>query len=226
MAALERTLEQDPNHALAAAHLADLLVSTYHLGFTDDSTVLDRAEELALRAVALDASCQHARYAMALVHFLRLRPDLVREELERALQLNPNYANILGAAALLLSMVGEWDRAMELINRAMRLNPHYPGWYHFVSFMNCYRQGSYDVALNEARRFNTPNLLWDPLIRAAALGRLGRQAEANAAVNVILALRPDFQERAQDLMRRVVFLDEHVEMLLNGLQEAGLDVSR
>ena len=49
-------------------------------------------------------------------------------------------------------------------------NPHYPGWYHIIPFLNCYRRGAYDSAHKEAQRFNTPGYFWDSLIRAAALG--------------------------------------------------------
>jgi predicted RNA polymerase sigma factor len=55
-----------------------------------------------------------------------------------------------------------------------------------------YRQGEYDLALIEARRFNTSAFYWDPLIRAAVLGQLDRQAEARKAVDELLALVSDF----------------------------------
>jgi adenylate cyclase len=119
-------------------------------------------------------------------------------------------------------MAGEWERGTSLTDKAMRLNPHHPGWYHLVSFMVQYRQGQYDLAWVEARRFNTPTFYWDPLIRAAVLGQLGRQAEASVAMGELLALVPDFRRRGPGLIRRFAYLDEHVEMLLEGLRKAGL----
>ena len=74
------------------------------------------------------------------------------EEVEQALQLNPNNANYIAAASLHIGMVGEWERANQLMGKAMRLNPHHPGWYHIVGYMNYYRQGEYDLGLKEARR--------------------------------------------------------------------------
>lgn len=119
-----------------------------------------------------------------------------------------------------VAMVDEWDRAMKLMGKARRLNPHHSGWYHIVGYMIYYRQGEYDLALIEARRFNTPDLFWDPIIRAAVLGQLNRRAEAEKAVNELLSLVPDFKRRGQTLIRRLVYLDEHVEILWDGLSKA------
>jgi hypothetical protein len=38
-------------------------------------------------------------------------------------------------------------------------------------------------------------------------------------------LVPDFEERGRVIMKRVVFTDEHVEMLVAGLREAGLEIA-
>ena len=145
------------------------------------------------------------------------------EEVKQAIQLIPNNANYLAAASLHMAMVGEWERANQLMGMAMRLNPHHPGWYYIVAFMNYYRQGEYEPALVEARRFNTPDFFWDPLIRAAVLGQLDRQVEARRAVDELLALIPDFKHRGPDLIRRLAYLDEHVGILLEGLKKAGLE---
>ena len=42
------------------------------------------------------------------------------------------------------------------------------------------------------------------------------------AVNELLALVPDFKSRGPSLIRRMVYLDEHVDMLVEGLRKAGL----
>jgi adenylate cyclase len=160
---------------------------------------------------------------MALIHFLKFQRALFLEEVERAHQLNPNNAHFIAVLSLHVGMVGEWDRAMKLMGKAMRLNPHHPGWYHIVAFMNYYRQGEYDLALIEARRFNTPEFFWDPLIRAAVLGQLDRRAEAEKAVDELLTLVPDFNVRRPSLIRRLAYLDEHVDVLLEGLRKAGLE---
>ena len=220
--ALEKTVRDYPGHALAAAALGDLVASGYLFGYDEDVSSLARAEALGRKAVALDPNCQTARFTLALIHFLKFRRALFLEEVERALKLNPNNANMNAVISLHVAMVGDWDRAMKLMGKAMRLNPHHPGWYHIVAFMNYYRQGEYDLALVEARRFNTPDFFWDPLIRAAILGQLDRRSEAEKAVDELLALEPDFNLRGRSLIRRLAYLDEHVEILRDGLCKAGI----
>ncbi len=48
---------------------------------------------------------------------------------ERAIELNPNDADILAEMANSVSCSGEPRRAIDLLGRAMRLNPYYPDWY-------------------------------------------------------------------------------------------------
>jgi adenylate cyclase len=159
---------------------------------------------------------------MALIHFLKFQRSLFLDEVNQCLQLNPNNAHFIAVLSLHVGMVGEWDRAMKLMDKAMRLNPNHPGWFHIVGFMNSYRQGEYDLALIEAQRFNTPGFFWDPLIRAAVLGQLDRPSEAKKAVDELLALVPDFYLRGRSLIRRLAYLDEHVEILRDGLCKAGI----
>jgi tetratricopeptide (TPR) repeat protein len=224
MNALASAVQHNPDHALATAALGDIVASTYLFGYDEDESNLARAEVLARKSVALDPNCQVGRFAMALIHFLKFQRSLFLEEVEHALRLNPNNSHFIAVISLHIAMVGEWERAMELIRKAMRLNPHHPGWYHILAFMNYYRQGEYDLALIEAQRFNSPEFFWDPLIRSAVLGQLHRTAEASSAVDELLVLVPDFKRRGPDLIRRLTFLDEHVDLLVEGLRKAGLEM--
>ena len=106
----------------------------------------------------------------------------------------------------------------------MRLNPHHPGWYHVVPFFYHYYQGEYETALLAAKAFNMPDFFWDSLIRTAVLGMLGRHTKAKKAGSELLKLVPDFESRGRSLIQRMVYLEEHTEMLLKGLYKAGVKV--
>ena len=222
IAALERTIERHPNHDLAIALLSDLVGGPYWLGFVDDTSGLERAETLARRALALNPNLQEAHFAMAEVHYLRLRQAPCLFEIERVLELNPNNARVLANSALFLMGLGQHERSLAIIQKAMRLNPHHPGWYHFIPFSYHYYQGDYESALFAANGFNTPEFFWDPLIRTAVLGQLGHQTEAKKAVGELLAIVPDFESRRRSLIQRMVYREEHAEMLLDGLYKAGM----
>jgi len=220
--ALEYAIQINPEHPLTLAMLADWYKLEYvRMGAEEDA--LERAEDLAQHAVLLDPQCQQARFIMATVYYFKGERALFICEAEQALSLNPNNASVVAACGFLLALAGEWDRGMLLVKKGMRLNPHHPPLYHAAVFMDYYRQGRYIEALNEAMRIKTPGLCLDSLSRAAALGQLGMKENAEAAVRELLTLNADFAMRARELMRRQLFSDENVEMLLDGLRKAGLE---
>jgi Tfp pilus assembly protein PilF len=221
--ALEQAVQLDPNNPLTLAMLADVYKLKYEqLG--GDETVLAQVETLLQRAVTLDPCCQHARFVGAFLHYYRGERNLFISEVEAAIALNPNNASVVAGCGFFLALVGEWERGMGLVEKAMHLNPHHPPLYHFPFFLNYYRQGLYPEALREAMRINTPGLMWDPLSRAAALGQLGLKKEAEVAVRELLALQPNLSTQGYELMHRVLFSDENVDILVEGLRTAGLEL--
>lgn len=221
--ALERAIKLDPNYALAAAMLADLHCTAYLFGMDQVTPTLEKAEKLARQAIVLDPNCQHAHFSMALCSFCTLKLESFNTEIDNAIALNPNNANIIWASALFLFMLGQREQAINLMQKAMSLNSHHPGWYSFLPYMINYFQGNYEAALIEAQRYNVSNLFWDPLLRAAVLGQLNHRVEANSELQALLSLCPDFKDRGKELIRRHVIKDEYIEMLLEGLYKAGLE---
>lgn len=219
--AIKQAMDADPCNALNLALMSDITTSSYMTGYKD-SSVLDYAEELANRAVALDPNCQHAFFALALSHAANFRKSLFITACNSALNLNPNNANLAGAIGMHLWMTGEYSRGNSLMSTAIELNPHHPGWYHIVPFCDHYLNGEYQLALESALKINTPGMYIDPLYRAAVLGQLGQAKRSQAALNQLLSLFPDFKSHGRELMKRLVFLDIHVEMLWDGLKRSGI----
>jgi tetratricopeptide (TPR) repeat protein len=203
--------------------LADMCGAQYHLLGAGDE-MLTRMKELVRHALQLDPYCQLAHQMRAMVYFFRGRRDLFIGEAEWAVQLNPNNSNAIASVGLFLAIVGEWERGLALLDKAMRLNPHYPGWYHLGPFLNSYRAEVYEDALGHAMRISTSGFFFDPLARAATLGQLGRQEEARVALEELQRELPDTDIGLRALMRRTLFSDENVDMLLNGLRKAGLEL--
>jgi adenylate cyclase len=132
------------------------------------------------------------RAAMAYLHFRFDERDLFLLEAEKAMALNPNSPFYIGYLGWLLALYGEWDRGLAILVKGMELNPHYPGWFRMAPYLYFYHQGRYMEALQEAQQFQMPQLFWDPLLRVAALGQLGREREAAQALAELLRLKPDF----------------------------------
>jgi len=223
--ALQHSVQVDPECALCRALLSDIYFSDWLSAVGTFEDGLERAEELARAAVALDPDCADAHWCLGQVHYGRRHLTRFAEEFDAALTRNPNKVLIIASQALYLVGLRKWDRAMELVDRAMRLNPHHPSWYHLVPCMNHARQGQWLEALQDARRFRAPGLMWGPLLRAAALGHLGRSEEASRQVQDLFDIQPEFEARGREIISRLLYADENVEMILEGLEKAGLSVS-
>lgn len=223
--ALELAHQEAPHQVTITTMLADMMGQQFFLRMSDKS-VLNQVETLVRQAISLDPNHQHARWVTGWLHFLRFDAESSARELKIVLSLNPNHANLIGATAYLLAMMGHWEQAIPLARRALHLNPHHPGWYHFVFYLHNYRHREYAAALNDALKINSPDFYIDALCRAAVLGQLGRVAKANAALQELFSLMPDFMQTGRKQLRIVVFSEEHVELLWDGLMKAGLATKR
>jgi adenylate cyclase len=121
-----------------------------------------------------------------------------------------------------MALYGEWERGLSLIEKGMKLNPYHPSWFHLAPYMDYYRRGEYENALAEALKFNYPELFWDPVMRAVALGQMGRGREARTVVGELLKLEPDFAAQGRQLISHYVKVDDLVDTIVEGLRQAGL----
>jgi adenylate cyclase len=176
----------------------------------------------AQKGVALAPQNQFVRDALSLVHFHRGDKEAFLKHVEQTMALNPNSSYVVGVAGWHTALYGEWERGLALLKKGMKLNPYYPSWFHIATYMDYYRRGEYEGAFSEALKLNYPELHLDPMMRAAALGQLGRENEARNAVGELLKLKPDFATRGRLLISRYVKVDDLVDKIIEGLQKAGL----
>jgi len=223
LAALEQAVEIDPEYALAWAMLGHLHADNHALGFCEIEAPLERALTFAQKGVALAPENQFARDALSLVYFHRGDKKLFLQNTEQTIALNPNAPYFVGVAGWHMALYGEWERGLTLLKKGMKLNPYHPSWFHLAPFMDFYHRSKYEDALAEALKFNYPEMVWDPLMRAAALGQMGREGEARAAVGELLKLEPGFTRGARRLINHYVKVDDLVDKIIVGLQKAGLD---
>lgn len=140
----QQAAARDPNYARAYVGLALAHLNEWACYAWNHWTFLQReALELARKAVALDDRDHRARCMLALAELYGGRYDAARGELEAALALNPNDADVLAHASFAMALIGEPDRGVEAARRALRLAPHRPDWY----------AGMAGIALFSARRY-------------------------------------------------------------------------
>jgi TolB-like protein/class 3 adenylate cyclase/Flp pilus assembly protein TadD len=192
IALLKRSLEIDPNFARAWTRLTMAYEQQLEAWSGESADLRKLTLETAKRAVDLDS--QDAEAHAMLASQLGFNGDFVRSEveLERALELNPNSAEILLSYAGWAGTFGKPEYAVELAERAVRLNPNPPLWVNGILRMVYYEVGRYNDAWRwHERRPPGRNDRWDYLMSGMLLAELGRTTEAQAAVTEDLAKFPD-----------------------------------
>lgn len=219
--ALEEVVAREPGYASGLAMLSLLCSYDYIRKFTPAEGPPERAYELANRAVELRPDQTLPNLACARAAFIRRIPEQVILASERAVQANPYDAAALGYAGYLIGFAGQWARGMEMLREAQQLNPNLPSWLRAVTVMGHYLQGHYELALADCRAFSLTHWLGGHVLRAAALGQLGRKDEAAVEVEAIRKLEPRFAADPGAFVRPSLIDDEQIEKLVEGLQKAG-----
>jgi len=224
----QRAVEIDPGFAQAYARMANMYDLRARFGWGDD-TEHDRqmALQFARKAIALDANDPYSYWTLGRI--LSRDQDASGgklaesvKALERAIALNPNYADAYAYLSLLYLGVGKPDEALSAIQSAMRLNPRYPFWYIRNRGLIYYMEGKYKPAiadLEEAAEQN-PTTFIGRWWLAAAYAQVGRQEDAAWQMEEIHALREEFTIQ-QILDLSIIHFPPYVERLTVGLRNAG-----
>ena len=192
--ALEAIAAKQPNNAEIWAALAWIYTNEHSHFFNEQPDPLLRARRVARKAIDLDPAGQPGWEALAVVLFFDRDREAFLSTADRAMAINPRNTNTMAFLALLLSHMGETERASALATRARQLNSHHPGWYHCVEHDCHHLAGDYEAAYVAVKKVNMPELVFPQLMLADVCGHLGRLEEGRAAVQAILALEPTFAD--------------------------------
>lgn len=118
-----QAIERDPNYALAYVGLADYYNVVSDYSPISDSEAGARARAVAEKALAIDGSLAEAHTALAGAHWSLLEFADAERESQRALELNPNYANAQHWYGLFLSWDARDSEAISHLRRAVELDP-------------------------------------------------------------------------------------------------------
>jgi len=219
---LERAVKSDPGYADAWAWLSAIYLDEVRLNYNPRPNPLDRALDAAQRAVALDNTSQFSHEALAAVCFQRQELDAFSAEAERAIALNPNHALTLAASGMRFHQAGD-KRGIPLVRKAMRLDPFLPTIFYFPIAAHHFEKGEYEEALAATRKINIPGLYHTQTFLAGIYAELGRQSEAQSALEELLRLRPDHTiEKLIEGAREINAPGERTRLWVAALRKAGL----
>jgi adenylate cyclase len=220
--ALEDAVAKEPEYAQAWAMLSMLYSMSKAFSFAEIPDFRRKTEAMARRAVFLDQMSQQAHWAMALAFFHQRDKASFMLEVEKIHALNPNSARFVGASGVFMALAGEWERGLAFVEKSIALNPRHPGWFYLAHFQNYIRQGEYEKALSTAQNLNLSTTACGLMMHAIALAYLGRIREAQETVLELVKNHPEAARDPEGILRELVFSEPMLELLMEGLNRAGL----
>jgi TolB-like protein len=229
----QRAVAADPGFARAYVGLALTHLNEWAC-FTWNHWVFPKDEVLALarRAVELDDHDQRAHCILGMTELYARDYEAARPRLLKALELNPNDADVLAHVSVGMALIGEQNLAVEVGRRALRLAPHGPEWHAAFVGEALFAARLHDEAI--AAMAPAPEALCNtPAFLAASHAHLGQVERCAGHRETVCrhhrrqqarGLFPEGMGRvdwllAMDPFRRVEDVDHYVE----GLRKAGFE---
>ncbi|MEK9284871.1 MULTISPECIES: adenylate/guanylate cyclase domain-containing protein [unclassified Bradyrhizobium] len=182
------------------------------------------AEALARRAVALDGADAEARSCLGWALQARGEADDALAEIERALSMSPNLAIAHGHRGATLIFAERPEEGVTALKACIRLDPRDPYLAVRLLHIACglYFCGEYAASIEAAKRLIRSYPDFPMIYRwfAAALGQLGRTAEAREELEKAVSRAPGaFDMYVRN--RAPWFRPEDHAHLIDGLRKAG-----
>jgi DNA-binding SARP family transcriptional activator/Flp pilus assembly protein TadD len=191
-----QAVELDPTFARAYAGLSFAHFQNAFLGWKKPEPEIERAYETAGRSLMADDRDPGAHWAMGRALWLRGDQDQAVTELERAVDLSPNFATAHYNLAFVHSQSGDPRAAIEFSDHSRRLSPFDPLLFAMLGAraLSLARLGEYDQAsewaMKAAARPNAHQHIM--AIAALSLGLAGRIDEANVYKGKIREKVPNY----------------------------------
>ena len=154
----DKAIEVDPECARAHAWRACSLSN--YVGWAPEEygeDWIDQCADSVIRSLEIDQNDHEAHRIMGAISLQRSDFELARHHQERAMELCPSDAYIMGKNAALLVYLGEPEKALEIVQHAMRINPFCPDDLFVDEGMCYFWLEKYSNAANCFRKIKTPS---------------------------------------------------------------------
>ncbi len=224
----EKVIELDPEFAGGYAGVSSMLSLGAIFSHKDESAAIERAADLAHKAIAVDETFgwSYTALAMALLH--RKRYEEATAAAREAVERQPNDADAHCYLGLILGLGGQYAEGVTSLNQALRINPQFVyGPYLNLRALAQFLAGDYGAAIESFREnvnrggpVGPPALCWT----AAACTALDRRDEAGELTDRLRAEFPQFGTanwNLPPLIRDAVVRDQFLDFLLAAGVPAG-----
>jgi adenylate cyclase len=186
-----KAIEINPRYAKAHAKITWAHLVNLNFGWsTDEAYSCERARAAADAAVKADDAEAWAQWALAGCAMFDGQHDRALTCMQRAIELNPNDADILTDMGYFCAFTGKAEEGLAYALKALRINPHHPEYYVDQLGLIYFNARQYENAirtLEGIRTLSTPSM---HVYLAASHAALGHLQPAHAAVTKLLAIEP------------------------------------
>jgi adenylate cyclase len=205
-----------------------LLAATYNLDYwfrsgKSPQESIDKAIELAQKAVALDDAYAQAHGLLSYLYSIKREYEKALAEGERAVALDPNGADVHDFYAMSLTYAGRPEEAIPLFQKAIRLSPLGATWY-FQQFGHALRiTGRYEESVSAYKKAlqRAPDNIIAHIGLTATYSLMGREKEAQAEAAEVLRVNPKFS--LDYFAKALPYKDQSLtDSYVNALRKAGL----
>ena len=224
----QRAIDLDPKFGAGYGMLSLFRSVGVRLGYsTSPREDVERALELAQKAISVDDTLALSYYALASAYLMKRRHDEALAAATSAARILPGDSMTLMYLGFCLHWAGRGQEAIKVIKEAQQLNPKYqygrsPGFLDWLGYAY-FTAGLYEesiVVWKKAIDHFGPMVIRHAFV-AASYSELGREEEARAMAQQLLEANPKFSLSSWELARTYKN-PEDTERLLNALRKAGL----
>jgi adenylate cyclase len=178
-----KALDLDPEFARAYAGLSWAHLQSWQFLWSADPETLERARELAERAISLDDTMASGHALLAQIYLWKKQHGRALAEAERAIAVAPSDADGYETFAEVLGWAGRPEQSLKAIEQAMRLNPHYPFFYLWTLGHAYYLAKRPAEAVDTFKRLlaQNPNFVAAHAYLGVLYTEMGRDTDARAA---------------------------------------------
>jgi tetratricopeptide (TPR) repeat protein len=222
----ERAIALDPAFAAAYSQLAQTYSLARENGWApDEAGLVDKALSLAERAVELDDELPQSYWSLARIYSRPPYRDSERAiaALEKAIELDPNFADGYAFLASTLNVSGHAEQALGAIEKAMRINPRFPFWYYFELGRSQFFLTRFEAAEQNFLKAieRNPSVGWPHRWLVATYGHLGRSDDAEWEISELQSI--DSIDTISKIRKITTVHDPaYLNLFIEGLRKAGV----
>jgi len=209
-----------PHAKIAWSNIVDVI-----FGWSDDPAAsLTAALAAANEAIRRDDDEAWGHWALGAYYLYGLQQqDRAVVELQKAVEVNPNDADVMTDLGLFLSYAGRPQEGLEWALRAMRLNPHYHDWYTMQLGQIYFDARRYEEGIATFGSLSAVETVLIELYSAACHAMLENKSAAQLAVKQALKFNPGATITLSSTPQRAPYKDpKDLQHFRAALRKAGL----